>query len=276
MILPSLVVLYAVGIYPFLMTIFYSLHRYYLPEGRMFFNAGFNYISIFKSAYFPESLKTTFIFVSMAVPLEFVLGMGLAILLNREVKGRRFFRFVSTLPLLLPPLLAALMWKLILSPSIGFINGVLWILKLPQPDWFGVPLAMLSLVLIDVWQWTPLIALILLAGLQSIPQDMVEAAMVDGAGGWQIFKSIVIPFLKPLILIALVIRFAGAFEVFDIVFTVTEGGPGSFTTTCSVAIYKTAYWRYFMGEAAAMTIVATFVLLFAASILFRVLRGVKK
>lgn len=214
---------------------------------------------------FWQSLQNTGIFTLLSVTLEMLLGTAIALVLNQSFRGRGALRAIVLLPWALPTAVMALAWTWIFNDQYGVLNDSLMRLELVQTNinWLGEPsLAMLSLVVADVWKTTPFISIILLAGLQSIAPDLYEAHAIDGASPWQSFQKITLPLLMPQILIALVFRFAQAFGVFDLVQVMTGGGPGGSTETVSLYIYATIMRYLDFGYGAALVVV-TFSLLVA-------------
>jgi len=200
----------------------------------------------------------TFVYATAALILEFSIGLGLALLLNSQIRGRGFFRATLLVPMMLPAVVVGVVWRLMLNPNFGAINGTLknFGLNTESLTWTASPrLAMLSVIAVDVWQWTPFVFLVLLAGLQAIPQEPYEAALIDGSSRWQTFRYVTLPLLKPAILIALLLRTMDLLRVFDQIFILTEGGPGFATETISLYIYRAAFRFFDFGYAAAMSFV---------------------
>lgn len=252
---PAVAALLALSIYP----LFYAVTvSFQTGSGR---NARWtlqNFSRLVADGFFHDALAHTFIYASVALAFEFFLGLGLALLFNREMRGRRFFRATLLLPMMLPPVVAGVVWRLMLNPNFGAINGVLkaFGVNTDALTWTASPkLALASVIAVDVWQWTPFIFLILLAGLQAIPEEPYEAALVDGASERRIFFDITLPLLKPAILVALLLRTMDLLRVFDQIFILTEGGPGFATETISLYIYRAAFRFSDFGYAAAMSFV---------------------
>lgn len=217
-----------------------------------------NFTRLFSDPFFATALFQTFVYTLAALVLEFVLGLGLALLMNAGLRGRKYFRVLLLLPMLLPPVVVAVIWRLIYNPNFGLLNATAksWGLDTSQWMWIaGQKSALASVILVDIWQWTPFMFLLLLAGLQSIPQDPYEAATMDGAGPLQTFRHITLPLLKPAILVALLLRTMDLLRIFDQIFILTEGGPGFATETASLYIYRTAFRFFDFGYAAAMSFV---------------------
>ncbi|HEV2717518.1 MAG TPA: sugar ABC transporter permease, partial [Terriglobales bacterium] len=175
-----------------------------------------------------------------------------------QVRGRSIFRGLLVVPMMLPPVVVGVVWRLMLNSNFGALNGTLkgFGINTDRLTWTASPkLAMASVIMVDVWQWTPFIFLVLLAGLQAIPQEPYEAALVDGSNAWQTFRHVTLPLLKPAILIALLLRTMDLLRVFDHIFILTEGGPGFATETLSLYIYRSAFRFSNFGYAAAMSFV---------------------
>ena len=196
--------------------------------------------------------------------------------MNNQLRGRSFFRAALLVPMMLPTVVAGVVWRLMLNPNFGAVNGTLKGLGLNTTalTWTSSPrLAMLSVVAVDVWQWTPFMFLILLAGLQAIPQEPYEAALIDGSSAWQTFRHVTLPLLKPAILVALLLRTMDLLRVFDQVFILTEGGPGFATETISLYIYRTAFRFSDFGYAAAMSFVLLIITNIVSVFYIRVLQA---
>jgi multiple sugar transport system permease protein len=255
LIAPALAVLLALSIYPLFYSIKISLQAV-SAEGMGWSLQ--NFARLAGDQFFLSALAHTFIFAAIALTIEFLLGLGLALLLNGRVRGRGAFRAMLLVPMMLPAVVVGVVWRLMLNPNFGAINGTLkgWGVNTDSLTWTASPkLAMASVIIADVWQWTPFMFLILLAGLQAIPQEPYEAALIDGSNAWQTFRHVTLPLLKPAILIALLLRTMDLLRVFDQIFILTEGGPGFATETASLYIYRTAFRFSNFGYAAAMSFV---------------------
>jgi multiple sugar transport system permease protein len=252
---PALLVLLALSIYPLLYSVSISL-RTETTNGLVW---GLNnFVRLTTDRFFFTALLHTFIYAAVALTCEFLLGLGLALLLNRELRARGLFRATLLVPMMLPTVVVGVIWRLLLNPNFGAINGTLkgFGFNTEVLTWTASPkLAMLSVIAVDVWQWTPFVFLVLLAGLQAIPQEPYEAALIDGSSRWQTFRYVTLPLLKPAILIALLLRTMDLLRVFDQIFILTEGGPGFATETISLYIYRTAFRFFDFGYAAAMSFV---------------------
>ena len=267
LIIPALLVLFLVFIYPIARAFWLSLFTENLgtqlqPE----FSGLTNYLRMLGDGRFWQSMGNTAIFTIISVVLELILGLGIALVLNQSFRGRGVVRTIAIIPWALPTAVMGLAWAWIFNDQYGVVNDILQRLGVIDIgiNWLGSPtLAMTALIIADVWKTTPFISIILLAGLQSIPQDLYEAHAMDGANPWQSFSQITLPLLMPQILIALLFRFAQAFGVFDLVQVMTGGGPAGATETVSIYIYSTVMRYLDFGYGAALVVV-TFLLLIAA------------
>ena len=252
---PAIAVLLALSIYPLVYSITISLQQQ-TAAGLTWGLA--NFTRLWSDNFFLTALAHTFVYAVSALTGEFLLGLGLALLLNKQIRGRGVFRASLLIPMMLPAVVVGVIWRLMLNPNFGAINGTLKQLGINTASltWTASPkLAMLSVIAVDVWQWTPFVFLVLLAGLQAIPQEPYEAALIDGSSRWQTFWHVTLPLLKPSILIVLLLRTMDLLRVFDQIFILTEGGPGFATETISLYIYRTAFRFFDFGYAAAMSFV---------------------
>ncbi len=256
--IPSIIFLLTMAIYPLGFNIYISLHNWDLQSGEIHFVGSAQYAKLLSDARFLNALRNTLTFVIVAVTLELVIGLGYALVLNREIRGKRIFRTVFLLPMMLTPIVIGYIFMMLYHGDVGVINHMLNMIGLPKVNWLGsTSMSLLSAILVDVWQYSSLMILILLAGLQTLPVDCFEAAEVDGASRWRSFRDLTLPLMKPIIAVAVLIRSVDAFKIFDIIYILTEGGPG----TSSEPISMYAIWegfRYFnigYGAAIAMTLV---------------------
>jgi len=250
-VLPALFL--TIGIlYPFILSVYYSLTDYRLGSAAIEFIGFKNYLAIFSNASFWRSLGLTAGYTAASLVLQIGLGLAGALLLNNDVKGIQVARSLIILPLMMPPVVAALMWKVIMAP-----NGVLnYLTGLDQFSWLGTNTAALpSLLIIDTWIYTPFVTVILLAGLRSLPQEPYEAAVLDGGSPWFIFRILTLPLLKPFIFIAALFRTIDSLKTFDIIYATTKGGPGSSTMLLQVKAYFESFRHYSMGSALSMMMV---------------------
>jgi multiple sugar transport system permease protein len=267
LVVPALLLLLLVFAYPILRAFWLSIFTENLgTQLQPIFSGLDNYIRLVLDGRFWQSLWNTAVFTLASVVLELLLGMGIALVLNQSFRGRGALRTIAILPWALPTAVMALAWAWIFNDQFGVWNDILLRLGLIQApvNWLGNPnLAMMTIIAADVWKTTPFISILLLAGLQSISQDLYEAHAIDGASAWQSFYRITLPLLMPQILIALLFRVAQAVGIFDLVQVMTGGGPAGSTETVSIYIYATVMRYLDFGYGAALVVV-TFVLLVVA------------
>lgn len=211
-----------------------------------------------------HSLTLTVIYTIAALTVELLLGLAIALLLDRALAGpRTFVVTVLLVPMILMPAMVGMIWKLYFHPE-GLVNWVIGLIGIPPLNWYSTDLALSAVILVDVWQWTPFFVLILLAGLQTLPREPIEAAEVDGAGGWEILRTIKLPLLLPLILITATLRVMDLFRQFDVVFVMFAGGPGNATETLPIAVYRTTIEQQRPGVGAAYSLLLIAMMLLIA------------
>jgi multiple sugar transport system permease protein len=255
LIAPTVAVLLALSVYPLIYAVKVAFQSGTGESARWTLA---HFARLASDQFFLAALGHTLVYASVALTFEFLLGFGLALLVDRPLRGRGLFRALLLVPMMLPPVVVGVVWRLMLNPDFGAINGTLRSVGLTTDalTWTASPkLAMLSVIAVDVWQWTPFVFLVLLAGLQAIPQEPYEAARIDGSSAWQTFRFITLPLLKPALLIALLLRTMDLLRVFDQIFILTEGGPGFATETVSLYIYRAAFRFFDFGYAAAMSFI---------------------
>jgi multiple sugar transport system permease protein len=217
------------------------------------------------------ALSRTAAFVLIVVPVEFALGLLIAMALNREFRSRRLWVTILLMPTMMAPVVVGLIWDFLLMPNFGLFTWVMnnfgWFQGKPV---FSQPLsAFAAIALIDVWEWTPFMMLFMLAGLLGLPQEPIEAAQIDGASPWRVFWHIQLPLLRPMIVVALMFRAIDASKVFETIFVLTGGGPGTTTELISIHAYRTAFQNWELGDAAAICLLIGFASLLAASIFYK-------
>jgi multiple sugar transport system permease protein len=276
LIVPALIGIWLVVGFPLLYALYLSLHEFVLSQGP---NVGplvwlHNYLDALDDDLLIDASKNTIILTASVVSLEFLIGLGLALLLNNNrIRGRNFYLAILLIPMLMPPIAVGLIWRLLLHPELGIINYGLGLLSLPKPSWLGDPdLAMITVIIVDVWHETSFIMLILLAGLTALPGTLYEAAMIDGAGRWQQFRFITVPLLMPTILVAVLIRLIAALKTYDLIYILTRGGPGTRTETISYYIYRVAFVFLEMGKSSAMSFMLLLLIIVLTILLMRVMR----
>ncbi|WP_159587991.1 carbohydrate ABC transporter permease [Chelativorans xinjiangense] len=218
-----------------------------------------HYRALGSDALFRAGLVNTFIFAFCAVAGQMVLGLGLALLCSKVTRGRVLYRAIFILPILIPGIVIGAIWKLMLNYDFGLINQGLALLGVMQHDWLGsAETALLSVIVVDIWHWTPFCFLLFLAGIESLPQDIFEAAKVDGAKPWQEFRYITLPLMIPTIVVTFAFRLVLAFKVFDEVYLLTSGGPGTATEVVSFTLYQRFFTEDRIGYGSAMSVAVIF------------------
>jgi len=274
LLIPMVVILLAIMIFPLAYSFVISLQNFELTKiGQQRFIGFENYIKLINNKSFWTAMRNTIVFVVAAVSLEVVLGFCLALLLhNKATFLRGFFRSTLLSPMFITPIAVGLMFRFMLNSQLGVIPIALQSIGI-DVDWFSPRLALFSIALIDVWQWTPFMLLLLLAGLESLPEEPFEAAVVDGARGWSMVRYVTLPLMRPIILAALVIRMLDAFKVYEYIYAITRGGPGEATESIQYYIYRVGFIYFRPGEAAAMSYTLIVVITLMVLVLFYVLRG---
>jgi len=274
MLLPVLVYLFVLTIVPLVYVWVLSFSEYDLSRSEEMAFVGLrNFYDCFQDVDFYNSLTVTLIYVASAVGIESVFGLGIALLLSKEFWGFTVFRSLIILPMMCTPVVAGIVWRYILSPEAGIANYFLSVLKIPPLVWLGDPnLAMVSVVFVDIWQWTPFVVMVLIAGILSLPKEPYEAAVIDGASNWQVFYYITLPLLKNVILITILLRVIDAFKIFDQIWVLTKGGPALRTEVLSIFIYRIGLRFFSMGSAAALSIVMLFIVIGLSQVLIYALR----
>jgi multiple sugar transport system permease protein len=206
-----------------------------------------------------EAIRQTALYAAIALPIEIVGGLGIALLVHRTVGSsvvRAAIYIAAMIPIVIPQIATGVTFRLVYAPDYGILNVLLGLTGPGQPLWLSSPsLAMIATASVDVWQWTPFVYLVMFAGLQTVPSESVEAAQVDGAGGWTQFRHIELPYIRPLLLLVLFFRIADVIRVFDHVYVLTGGGPGNTTQFLSLYIYRIGFQFSDLGQASALAVV---------------------
>jgi multiple sugar transport system permease protein len=272
---PAVLFLLFTSVYPLFYSLWLSFHSWNMtiPFSHPVGVGAENYRNLLHDSDFRNSVKLTIIFVVIAVGVEFLLGMGLALLATSRVRAMAVVRTVLLFPLMMAPVVAGVLWRSLFHSSYGVINYVLGLVGIPDQVWLGsATMALPAVITVEVWQNLPVVAFVLAAGIQSLPVDLYKAALVDGASRWQIFRNITLPLLRPVIIVLLLLRIMDAFKVFDIIFTLTYGGPGQSTELLSLLIYKTGLKFFQVGYASAMSWVFLIVIFLISLIFIRKLQ----
>ncbi len=261
--LPTIAVLASLTLFPFFYLIYLSLHSWNVANpGSFKFNGINNFITLFSDARFQHAVARTFKYVSIVVTTEFGLGLGLALLFKQNFFGKKIVLPVLIIPLGVTPIVASLIWKILYNSDYGLINYLLELLKFTPPLWLtDARIALYSIILIDVWRWTPLMMLIFIAGLTSLPKDLYEAADIDGASEWRKFIYITWPLMLPISSIAFLMRLMDAFKAFDIIYGLTNGGPGTSTETMNILLLLTSFRYYDFGKGSTIALIMLFLVI---------------
>ncbi len=265
--LPAVVFIGLLMVFPILYTLYLSFTNWNLTSGMepSFVGLG-SYLRVFSEPRFLHALGRTFAFTVFAVAIEVVLGVAIALILNRAFIGKSVAKLLLLLPLVATPVAVGIVFNLFYDPTIGLLNFALHALGLPQGRWVSSENSVIaSLVLVDVWQWTPMITLIVLAGLAGLSEEPVEAARVDGASDWQILRFVTIPMVMPVILTAMILRLIDALKTFDIIFAMTGGGPGYASETLNIMGFKYSFEYFRMGQSSVI-LVALFLVVLLCSL----------
>jgi multiple sugar transport system permease protein len=262
---PVLLYLAAVSFYPILDTVWASLHEgYVLPNRTTQFVGLKNYAELFALGSFWNALTVTLIYTFVSVPVELAIGMGLALLLNRDFWGKYVAQAAILFPWALPTIINAKIWAWLYHGQYGVFNDILvriGLIETPFPFLAKPDAALVAMIVVTIWKTSSFMALILLAGLTGIPQHLYEAARMDGASSWRQFRDVTLPLLKPTILVALIFRTLPAFQAFGLPFGLTNGGPGEATTTLVLFTHKITFNRLDFGLGSATATVITLIAL---------------
>jgi multiple sugar transport system permease protein len=265
-VVPAAAVVLAVIVFPWVFTLYMSVHEWRIGGGRSFVGMA-NFAKLLEDERFHWSILRTLYFTALAVVLPVLLGIAAAMAFHRRFPLRGLARTVFILPMMATPVAVALVWTMMFHPQLGVLNWILTSLGLPPSSWVYAPETVIpTLVMVEVWHWTPLVMLLILGGLASLPTDPYEAAKIDGATPWQAFRYITLPLLAPFIVVAVIIRTIDALKAFDTIYVITQGGPGTSSETINIFLYLQAFAYYNMGYASAVVVVF-FALIIALSLL---------
>ena len=270
---PAVVWILAFTIFPLLYALYTSLYSFRYGQ-RLGFTGLENFARLFTDSNLLSSLRITLTFVVGTVTVQMVLGVALALLLSREIRGSNLIRGVATLPLFATPVAVGYLAITLYYERNGPLNSLIRALGGENIPWLSDPTwALVAVILVDIWQWTPFVFLITLAGLQSLPSELYDAASVDGASAAQNFRFLTLPLLAPLLWLILLLRMVEAFRVFDIPTSLTLGGPGRATEVYSLYTYRTALRFFDHGYAAAQGILLLVIVMFIVTLIFTRVRG---
>jgi multiple sugar transport system permease protein len=267
---PAAVVVAAVMVFPWLFTLFMSVHDWKVTGGSRFVGLA-NYAHLFADDRFRGAVWRTLYFTTFATLAPVVLGVLAAVCFAQKFRLRGLARTIFILPMMATPVAIALVWTMMFHPQLGVLNYILTSVGLPPATWvYDSATVIPTLVMVETWQWTPLVMLIVLGGLASLPTDPYEAAILDGANPWQTFRHITLPLVWPFIMVAAVIRLIDALKAFDTIFVITGGGPGTASETINILLYQTAFAYYDLGYGSAMVVVFFVLILLISLVVLRV------
>lgn len=273
--LPAVLFVVVLMVFPVAYTFLLSFTDWTLTSGRPLSVVGLkSYLQVLKEPRFLEALGRTFYFTFGSVIVEMLLGTALALILNRSFKGKGVVKTLLLLPLVATPVAIGIVWNLFYDPTIGILNYVLSVLKLPQSGWVSdAKSVMPSLIIVDIWQWTPMITIIVLAGLAGLSSEPYESAMVDGASARQVLFHITLPMLMPTILTAVILRAIDALKTYDIIYSMTGGGPGYASENLNVLAFKYSFEYFRMGQSAVMLVFLFIIVLLFSLLVMRLRRA---
>lgn len=256
-ILPALLFVLVMMLLPILYTVRISFFEWSMSAISPPVFVGFqNYIDLFKDERFIDSVVNTFYFTIVGLAVEMVLGLAIAVLFNRSFKGKNLAKTILLLPMVATPVAMGLVWMLIYEPTIGAANMILKAIGIePQLYLASMTQVIPSLILVDVWQWTPMVALILMAGLSTLPTDPYESADVDGASAWQKFVHITLPLLRPTLIVAAMLRLIDILKTYDIIYATTQGGPNLKSETLNIYGYVLGFQYFKLGYASSLLVI---------------------
>jgi len=267
---PALLVVGAVILFPWIFTLWMSLNEWRVGSDTQFVGLA-NYARLAADMRFLESLWHTVLYTFLSVAAPLVLGTAAALAFNTKLPLRGLLRGIFVMPMMATPVAIALVWTMMFHPQLGVLNYLLSLVGIPPQAWVFHPASVIpSLVLVETWQWTPLVMLIVLGGIASLPTDPYEAAILDGASAWQMFRHITLPLVWPFIMVAAVIRLIDALKTFDTIYVITLGGPGTSSETLNILLYQTAFAYYDLGYGSAIVVVFFILILLISLLLLRV------
>jgi multiple sugar transport system permease protein len=269
--LPALAVVGAVIIFPWLFTVWMSAFDWKIGSVAHYVGLA-NYAGLVANQRFIEAIVHTFYFTALAVVVPLVLGLIAALVFHRQFPLRGVLRAVFTMPMMATPVAVALVWTMMFHPQQGVLNYLLSLVGLPPSLWVYSPTWVIpSLVLVEIWHWTPLVMLIVLGGLAALPTEPYESARLDGASEWQLFRYITLPLIAPFLVVAAVIRTIDSLKAFDTIYVISQGGPGTASETINLYLYLQAFAFYNVGNASAVVVVF-FALILALALLLLYVR----
>jgi len=253
--IPAVAVIVAVIVFPWAFTLWMSLQEWTIG-GDIAFVGLSNYLRLPTDPRFIDALVRTVYYTGLAVILPVVIGVAAAIVFNARFPGRSLLRGLFVMPMMATPVAVALVWAMMFHPQLGVLNYLLSLVGIPPQLWVFHPATVIpSLVLVETWQWAPLVMLVVLGGLAAAPTEPYESAEIDGASRWQMFRHITLPLIAPFIMVAALIRTIDAVKSFDIIYAITQGGPGNASETINLYLYSVAFAYYDVGYGSAVAVV---------------------
>lgn len=255
--LPVIIILTITAFVPLGYGLFLSFHKFQLniPNSKPVFIGLSNYFEFIKDELFLKSLSNNVIFALLSVTLELIFGITIAMMLSEDNKTSRLMVTIVLIPMIIAPVVAGTLWRMMLDSTYGVVNYLLGLVGIMKVRWLGDPkLALYSIILVDFWKFTPYVAILIISSVKALPRSFLDSARVDGASPWKLFYYIVLPIVSPVIIIVAMIRFIDAFKVFDLVFVMTGGGPGSATEVIPTYIYRTGIKYFRVGFASSLAI----------------------
>src|SRR4051794_16211519 len=266
-VLPALIIVLAVIVFSWIFTGWMSLHEWEVGQPTKFVGL-FNFLRRPNDPRFVEAIGHTLVYTALSVILPLIFGTLAAVVFHQKFPLRGFMRGLYIMPMMATPVAIALVWTMMFHPQLGVLNYLLSLAGIPPQLWVFDPATVIpSLVLVETWQWTPLVMLIVLGGLAAIPTEPYESALIDGATFWQMFRFITLPLITPFLFIAAMIRMIDAVKSFDIIFAITQGGPGSASETINIYLYSVAFVYYDIGYGSAIALVFFVIIVVLAAVM---------
>lgn len=260
---------YIVGFGPFLLMVYYSLFNYFMGR-KLVFTGLSNYQALLMDKDLLSSIGLTIGYMSVVTICELVIGLIIGYFLYRINRGKSTLTLLILLPMIFTPSVAGIVWRILFDPAYGHVDFYLGLLGIPPIAWLTKPLtALLSMIIVDIWQWSSFVVLIVFSGLSAIPRDPIEAASVDGATGFRLFRNILLPYIKPLVYIVIFFRMIDSFKIFDIPYIMTRGGPGISTSFVSIYAYNDVFVFLDVGYACAIGVVIFLIAYIFSTVLMR-------
>lgn len=274
-VLPALIAVLGVIVFPWIFTLYMSVHDWNV-SGTVTFVGFENYHKLFTDQRFYEAVGHTLYFTVLAVIFPVGLGLAAALTFHREFKGRGFLRGIFIMPMMATPVAVALVWTMMFHPQLGVLNYLLSLVDLPPASWvYNASTVIPTLVIVEIWHWTPLVMLIVLGGLANLPSEPYEAAEIDGATSFQKFRHITFPLILPNLMIALILRTIDALKAFDTIYVISQGGPGTASETMNIFLYLQAFAFFKLGYASAVVVIFFTVVILLSLLLLHVRQKTK-